>query len=144
MEHKAKEEGGRDAFAISVLKHSGESHETVLKWEKNAENLIRIKEIMESLQSDFSAKWIKNIQEEFILITNEGNKFELAHQEMFKAEMKRLIGRSCNLIGKEKNDQVTAISDKADLLISSVGHSFDKFSEALNIAKFINKELKNQ
>jgi len=143
MEHKAKEEGGRDAFAISVLKHSGESHETVLKWEKNAENLIRIKEIMESLQSDFSAKWIKNIQEEFRLIPNQQGVFEIAHQEMFKTEMKRLLGRSCNLVGKEKTDKVAVISSKADLLVSSVGYQFDKFSEILNIAKFIQKELKN-
>jgi CRISPR-associated protein Cmr2 len=143
MEHKAKEEGGRDAFAISVLKHSGESHETVLKWENACENLIRIKEITESLQKDFSAKWIKNIQEEFMLIANKDNKLEIAHHAMFKTEMKRLLGRSCNLIGKEKTDKVNEISGKAEALISNVLYHFGNFSEALNIAKFIQKELKN-
>lgn len=144
MEHKAKEEGGRDSFAISVLKHSGESHETVLKWGNSCQNLIFMKEITESLEKDFSAKWIKNIQEEFILIVNKDNKFEITHQAMFKTEMKRLLARSCNLQSKEKAERVGEISDKTELLLSSIKYHFGNFSQALNIAKFINKELKNQ
>ncbi|WP_250629786.1 type III-B CRISPR-associated protein Cas10/Cmr2 [Rhodoflexus caldus] len=149
MEHKAKEDvakggGGRNAFAISVLKRSGESHETVLTWEQNVENLIRIKEITESLQNDFSANWIKNIQEEFRLIPNEKGMLELTHREMFKTEMKRLLSRSCNLTGEAKAKKVANLSGKADLLLASVDYHFHKFSELLNISKFINKELKNQ
>lgn len=150
MEHKAKaeEEGNRNAFAIAVLKHSGDTHATVFKWGEKFENLKHINAIIDSLESDFSSKWIQNLDTEFALFAQEEKRYRIQtnHRELVKEEMKRLIGRSCNLSGNEKIDKVKDIYQKTEQLLSKSDdndYNFRNFIQMLHIARFIRKELKN-
>lgn len=141
MEHIAKEKGDRDAFAIAVLKHSGESHETVFKWE----NLQNLKYVHEQLQAEnFSNTFIKNIQLE--LGDFEGNfknpkndfvKIGVGEQ-IAKKEIKRLIKRSqmnFDLSEKSMQDSVLTVFEKSA--------NFENFVEALNIAQFTKRQIKS-
>lgn len=149
MEHKAKaeQEGNRNAFAIAVLKHSGNRHYTYFKWGENFETLKDINDILESLQGNFSDKWIQNLDIEFSLFVNKETHYTLQkeHTALVESELKRLLGRSCNLTGTEKQTQVNDIYEKTQKLLSDPkgnNYNFKNFIEMLHIVRFIRKELK--
>jgi CRISPR-associated protein Cmr2 len=150
MEHKAKDDeaGKRNAFAIAVLKHSGDRHYTYFKWGEKFQNLKEINEILESLETNFSAKWIQNLDYEFSLFVNKENNYTLQkeHTILVESELKRLLGRSCNLTGTKKQKQVNEICEIAEKLLSDQNgnkYNFKNFIEMLHIVRFIRKELKN-
>ncbi len=148
MEHEAKESGGRDSFAIAVLKRSGEISKSILKWEFNNSSSIEILEdLIEFLrQEDFSNTFIKNLCFEFRqLISKEGKCRELA---IFKTELKRLVGRSCMMKRKQnetkdelenrKKEAINNLSENLNTLYIN-NKSFDNFLSALSIAEFIER-----
>jgi CRISPR-associated protein Cmr2 len=101
MQKKAKDDIGRNAFAIAVLKHSGESHEAGLKWyDENANsNIEKMKKIVYELKNNFSDTFIRSLQKEsYLLRDNEGN---FKHPEIIHIEIERLLKRSL-LAGKDK------------------------------------------
>jgi CRISPR-associated protein Cmr2 len=135
MEHLAKEEGDRDAFAISVIKHSGESHATVYKWEY----LANIKSINDQLQSEnYSNTFIKNIQNELngfgifkdISFVKDGG----IGEKIAENEIKRLVERA-RMPNQQKGTMQTNIID-----IFQSAERFDNFSQALNIAQFTKRQ----
>ena len=141
MEHEAKEDGGRDAFAIAVLKHSGEINKTVWKWDVDAENKsLKIKlfeDLIKELNNEegFSNTFIKNLNIEFQKLG------EIDSDVMFKTELKRLLKRSSQLKGdKEKKKQkVQEWQEKLfNLYIDS--QTKDNFLSFLNIADFLARE----
>lgn len=134
MEHLAKEEGDRDAFAISVIKHSGESHATVYKWQ----HLANIKNINDQLQNEnYSNTFIKNIQNEMnSLGVFRKKEFAVSGKgrDIARSEIKRLVERAKfpNQPKGSMKDDVIAIYQSSD--------SFNDFSEALNIAQFTKRQ----
>ena len=112
-EAKEKEKGGRDAFAIAVLKHSGEINKTVWKWELEDEkklyskNIKLLEELIKELQDDnsgFSYSFIKNLGMEFQKLGEREN------DELLRVELRRLLIRSSQIKGdnalrKEKVDE---------------------------------------
>jgi CRISPR-associated protein Cmr2 len=104
MEHKAKEEGGRDAFAISVLKHSGECHETCYSFKND--NLEKIQYITNGLlNEEFSRKFISVLGLEIRLLADDNNDFfrkktrdnDIIGQSIAFSEIRRTIKRAKNL-----------------------------------------------
>jgi len=92
MEKEAKD-SGRDAFAIAVLKHSGEIHKTIWKWfDEGKSNIERIDKILEKLtQNKFSTNFIHTLEEEFSSLNYEDNPY---YSQQFETELKRLIAKS--------------------------------------------------
>ncbi|MEZ4884824.1 MAG: type III-B CRISPR-associated protein Cas10/Cmr2 [Chitinophagales bacterium] len=132
-EHKGG--GGRDAFAISVIKHSGESHATVYKWSY----LSNIKGINDQLQSEsYSNTFIKNIQNELNAFGTM-NTFDFVKDghtgaAIAENEIKRLVERS-RMPNQPKGTMQTDIID-----IFHSTEEFDNFSQALNIAQFTKRQ----
>ena len=137
LEKVAKEEGGRDAFAMGVMKRSGESHQICYKWRDGEEwNVENIRFIIEQLQENFSDTFIRSLNVELPLLINEQGWIE--NEEMVKVEMKRLIVRS----GQEESMKVNI--DKLYDGLSKLFETDNKtvnFLGALNIINFLRKQV---
>ncbi|MBL7815762.1 MAG: type III-B CRISPR-associated protein Cas10/Cmr2 [Saprospiraceae bacterium] len=147
MEHQAKEKGGRDALAIAALKHSGESHEAILKWTQ----LGDLKDIQSALETDFSTKFIDSLQRQFTPLSKDdektGNDIFLkdAGKAIVESEIKRLVNRSAQSKSVSEQQKSQLAHKVIDLFASkdipSEAHSFDNFSQLLNIAEFTQKKI---
>ena len=137
LEQVAKEEGGRDAFVIGVMKHSGESHQICYKWQQDGEwNVERLQYIIKQLQENFSDTFIRSLNSELSLLINENGWIE--NDEMAKTEMKRLIARSI------QKDSVKVEIDELYKRISKLFEIDNKtanFLNALNVANFLKKQI---
>lgn len=135
MEHFAKEDGGRDAFAMSVVKHSGESHSTVVKWSY----LNQMKNIVEQLlHNNYSTSFIKNIQIEMRNLGFFRNRAFADYGEgkkITESEIRRLIGRAY-ISGQQRGSMIEDV-----ITIYKKSNSFRDFSEALNVIEFIKRQL---
>ena len=148
MEHEAKENGGRDAFAIAVLKHTGEIRKTVLKWQYGTSSIIEIlKKVVEALKEDYSNTFIKNLDNEFRLLMDKKGKYD--ERGILKTEIKRLVNRSC-IIKKRKNETKKRFEARKKLSINNLteglfmlctnSKSLNNFLSALDIADFMERE----
>lgn len=135
MEDKAKN-AGRNALGMAVLKHSGEQHETVLKWEANSQNVTRMKELIQALEEKFSDTWIKNIEQEFTLLQDTNHQLTVEKQ-LFDYELKRLLKRSA--ISNYDDDKTKNLCN--DLFISAESN-FQTFIQLLHICQFISRKTK--
>ncbi|HOK34155.1 MAG TPA: type III-B CRISPR-associated protein Cas10/Cmr2 [Fervidobacterium sp.] len=153
MEKKAKEiDSGKDAFAISLIKHSGQLREVVCKWRFNSGNEVvdtsdKILEISRyfrgwhgwTLSNTFPYKLYVAIEK---LKNKDGIYF--LDSEILESELKRVIKRSL-----ESGDEVTEsrdnvaekLSDDFLYLFHSAGihESVDRFMNLLEVARFISK-----
>lgn len=141
MEKEAKNiNDNKNAFAIAVLKHSGEVEKTKFKWgdEDNLyKNLFSIELITNILKEDkYSNTFIKNLEMEFTKLIKENDKIK--DRNLFLIEMNRLIKNSC----KDKtliND--TSLFKNLENLFNNSNYSINNFLSALNIAEFISRNL---
>ncbi|MBV6443393.1 MAG: hypothetical protein EPGJADBJ_05132 [Saprospiraceae bacterium] len=145
MEEKAKN-GGRDAFAIAVLKHSGESHETALKWSR----LLDVQHILAELEEKkFSANFIRAFQQEFFR-SNHGERsafFLKSNPAIVESEIQRLLRRAKSKIPgvfANKEAEERAISETAAYVMHLLLDSpdYNNFTETLNIITF--HQIKNE
>ncbi len=150
MEKEAKGIDGKNAFAISVLKRSGEIRKTVYQWYYEGESTINVlEEIIQRLKKDeLSDTFIKNLGAEFGWIATDDRLSEF--EPLIKTEMKRLIERSC-MIGKKENEsreefekrkrqRIDELAKKLELIYSK-SRSFDNFISYLDIAVFMEREI---
>ena len=147
MEDEAKKKGGRDAFAIAVLKHSGEISKTIWKWDlddgKGSKKIELLKDLVEELKNDkegFSNTFIKNMNIEFMKL----NEIE---DEWVEAELKRLLGRACQIKGdkEKKKEKIGDWQKKLSSLYIDTDKKDDKkdnFLSFLNIADFLARRTK--
>jgi len=104
-EKKAKDEG-RNRLCINVLKHSGEAHEAVVKWnlyKSESQSIHNIRQIVASMQNKgreaapFSETYIRKFESEILKLTNNGklkNEDNLKLLSIAEAEIHRLMMRS--------------------------------------------------
>lgn len=147
---EAKEEGGRDAFALAVLKRSGEVHKTVWKWcyESQEEATTQkpiplLKELIKELTDDktgFSRKFIAVLGEEFRrLVGADGSYME---EKQVESEIRRLLDRSSRIKNQaEKKRKAGEWADRLVNLYVQGQANFENFLSLLNIADFISKEV---
>lgn len=160
IERKAKKEGGRNAFGITVIKHSGEIQEAVYKWDaekgspNGCSNWIALEHIAKELDKEeghFSPKFIQNLAAEFYQLTGADlydfdttNRDTRHLQNALTFEMKRLIGRAMDKrenskIDKKRQDDlwdaVNTLWENA-LKPNKVQH----FIHALQIADFLTRK----
>ncbi len=141
MEQEAKNiDNNKDAFAIAVLKHSGEIQKTVYKWKyDDCEALAVIGNLAEVLAEDvFSNTFIKNLDSEFRRLMDNEGKFGENH--IIEAEIKRLVLRSCMMKREAGESKISELSDSLCNL-SGNSKSLENFLCSLHIADFIKREL---
>lgn len=161
VESIAKKEGGSNAFAIAVMKHSGEIHQAIYKWDKEAfsasgcSNLEAFEHISKSLdkeEGDFSNNFIQNLTHEILglagidmknLPTDSRGK-DIIHL-IIPEEIKRLLNRSYKeekIKHKEKIDSLH--KSVVDLWMNSPkdsNHRPRNFIHALHVADFLTRKI---
>jgi CRISPR-associated protein Cmr2 len=146
MEKEAKEKGGRDAFAIAVLKHAGEINKTVWKWEReeeknlNSRNIKLLQELIKELQDDtngFSYSFIKNLDMEFQKLG------EIKNDKMLSVELRRLLIRSSQIKGDIDLRKKKVEEWQGKLLDSYIDSQTEtNFFSFLTIADFLARRTK--
>ncbi len=147
MEEKAKE-GEKDAFAIALLKHSGEERIRKSKWRYDNLDVIKaLNKISQAFiekqnQPYLSKGFIFKFNEAFARIKEKGENlgdFKLS-QGIFDAELKRILKRSVS--GGNKEEREKFIKEKAELMRNLFWKygNIDNFINLLYIASFIEEK----
>ena len=132
----------KNAFAISVIKHSGETNHLVFKWGNKTDivqNVKHIEILVKYLVNNiFSNTFIKRFEAEFkpLIVTDRIESY------LIKPELKRLIANSCiskNMTKEEKKLEVDKLYDALLNLYNS--SSTNNFIEALNISEFLSRYI---
>ncbi|MEZ4851048.1 MAG: type III-B CRISPR-associated protein Cas10/Cmr2 [Bacteroidia bacterium] len=167
VEKKAKKEGGRNAFAISVLKHSGEIQESVFKWDSdggsadgtaNWDALDIIAQELDKENGHFSNNFIQNLTSEFYQLTgaelhdlDDFSRKTRGLRGALKFEIKRLIKRSFDSAkavksnGKERvisdDKRIQNLTEKVLVLWENAPEPKTRnFIHALHIIDFITRK----
>jgi len=149
-ERKAKEEGGRDAWGLVVLKRSGEPHQAVYKWSSDGLrplDLLRrlVKLLAESRVSD---TFIRVLAGEFVHFRRPpadmlAQRTLLAsEEEMVTAELRRLLRRSWQGDVDEEKDQIAGFAEELAALYA-LG-TLDNFLSYLETAAFLAREVNRE
>ncbi len=128
-EKKAKKNSGKDSVCLTVLKRSGEIREAILKHKK----VEIVEEIVIELKENFSDSFISNLEREFLIMLDEDGNLNLK-KSLITTEIERLLKRS-----KKRNE--VEVEKMKELVSAIYTKEFRHFSDALAIAKFINKEI---
>lgn len=151
MEKKAKSEGGRDAFAISVMKRSGEVIDSVYKWRYDDSSYVLsvLKDLVNELKADYglSATFIKNLRREFDKLIDGKNEDVIdeygKYNDIIETEIKRLIKRSTkrdeNGNRKDYKDLTNKIIKISQVKNQQLG--LINFFNLLDIADFLSRKV---
>lgn len=132
----------KNAFAVAVIKHSGEINKATLKWgEKNFENLEIMSQITNDLANEiFSKSFIKKLSLEFSNINPQ--------TEILKTELKRLLARSSQFIKQENETKEEferrkkiKIETTTEKIISLCKLDLENLFPTLFISEFISRYL---
>jgi len=144
MKKEAKSFENKDAFAIALLKHSGEERIGKSKWRygeldvigslKNLSNYM----VKGKAQSYFSDKFIYNTRSEFSRLKDSSGNF-ICSGEILNIELKRLFSRAYNGPKKTKEEIVQNIFEPLKEIFWKTGSNIDNFLHLLEISSFINK-----
>lgn len=148
MEHEAKEmDDNKDAFAIAVLKHSGEIEKTVFKWRLDDRYITEtVSQIVSEINKDrLSNTFIKRLNQEMLRLMGKDSQF--AENQMIETEMKRLSIRSCIKAKDESKEDFEKRKERIaeELRLSEIlmkSKSMNNFLSFLNIADFIARQVK--
>ena len=153
MEKKAKSEqgGNRNAYAIAVLKKSGEINETIYKWEKNNEwTTEKFDEITEFLKGKFSNKFVFEFRDMLERICDLKNKTknEIAMFDgIGRTELTRLIKRRSKSNQQPTKEEVKTLTDTILKLYQPdndqpyQADTIENFLEALDTCAFIQSKI---
>ncbi len=142
MEKKAKE-GEKNAFAIALLKHSGEEKVGKSKWKYDdfdvLENLIKFGETLKKKENKpwISKRFIYNLYDEFKRLKNKEGYFGVK-EDIFKGNLKRLLMRASHGDDKEeKKKMVDEVFESLNIIFGETGTNIDNFVNLLQITAFI-------
>jgi len=143
MEKYAKDMDGKDAFALAVLKSSGETLECRYKWlipDSNQMTLSSLKGIIYALQdpNGFSNTFIKSLDREFRpLIIKKMNLYD--KKKIFDAELIRLLKRSQTKLNNNLFEKT--LHHTQNLYKSpSINIKLTNILNSLHIADFLNRQ----
>ncbi|KGG79645.1 hypothetical protein Y919_10835 [Caloranaerobacter azorensis H53214] len=143
MEKEAKQQDGKAAFSIVVLKRSGEIQKITMKWEEDDIKPIEIlKELVKELKNDkegFSDTFIRRLEEE-------GRKFNQIEEYILKSELTRLLNRSCFETCKSKKrgkveKWAKNLTNVFRYFANYNKYGFEGFISFLKIANFLAKKV---
>lgn len=154
LEKKAKSVtyGGRNAFCISTIKHSGEIQEATFKWGKNNVNWRALQAVVEAVKpkeadevASFSPNFIQQISQ--LLEQLNGKKGDFRDSKLVLSELKRLVNRSKKqgIEEKEVTELLKALNTlwKAGFDTHNLNHQATNFLHALHIADFLSRKTRN-
>ncbi|NLI12587.1 MAG: type III-B CRISPR-associated protein Cas10/Cmr2 [Peptococcaceae bacterium] len=162
MEREAKGiDDYKDAFALAVIKHSGEIHKFLYKWRCGNEwtvdllntliNKIRENEaINQHVPNDivnrtgilyireFSNTFIKNLNREVRRLFDDNIKnIEFNVDKLIKTEIKRLLRRSC-LLGREPGEAQTDYETRKNEAVSSLCKTIETlYTNSVSLENFL-------
>lgn len=151
MESRAKETDGKDAFALAVLKHTGEIQQVVYKWDYDGlRPLALLQNLVQLLATgDFSDTFIRNLSHEFrVLVWPPGvpreepllrNGFTASEEQMLEAEVGRLLRRACQHDQRKHQDTIADLQQK--LINLYIQSTLEDFLSFLEIAAFLAREV---
>lgn len=147
MEKKAKDVNGKDAFAISLMKHSGEVREGIAKWKYEdgrcpQGTVALLERLADILRKEFiSNKFIYSLRNEFMrLADHEGN--INVNSPIFGAEILRLLKRSKMKSGDEFENELSNLSDELYQLFRKLDGDLQSFLTLLETSNFLAREVK--
>lgn len=146
MEKAAKEQGGRNAFGLAVLKASGEVQQTVYNWDDSdnspdsCSNWLAIKSVFEGLKKEvYSNKFITNLSREL---------YELAGIELDglgKVPPLSMVEEIKRLVNKAKIDKESPIDIFEDVKRlfkhRRQGKPEENFVHCLHIIDFLHRKM---
>lgn len=141
MEHKAKDVDGKDAFAIAVIKGSGESHETVWKFGENGQTIRQIESIVKMLvEEKCSNTFIKNFERQFErLVDLEEGSLDIKLNKLVTCELSRLVKRSASENGTKDTDVINELLTNLFTLLPKSNQR--NFISLLDICDFLHRQL---
>lgn len=140
LKNYAKENAGRDAFAIRVIKHSGEQQICWMKWQHDGTeslNLKKMKNLYEQLKKKLSNKFISVLSTELFQLAGLNSRLSDVKKELVSTEIKRTVTRAYE--GSKKDTEILDAVD-AVLNIESETHEVDNFIHSLAIIDFLKRE----
>ena len=148
-EKKAKDIPGKNAFGISVLKHSGEIHEGFSNFSslyeangcsKPVDSISLLGKVVEELQrkSGFSNTFIKSFGLEMRKVKDRNGQVLLSDAAT-RTELQRLLYRSSKTYGCEKTKAVKDFIEVVDSL-RHVSYDISNFLSLLDICDFFRRE----
>lgn len=138
----------KDMLGLSVLKASGEINQAFVPFSIAGSSATdRLGKITESLRDNFSDKWMRNLAQEFALLTDHKsgilelpNQNGQANRELLMAEVGRLLTRACQKQGKEKEKKVGKLLLEIEALLPrNAAEGFGNFTALLHICDFIER-----
>jgi CRISPR-associated protein Cmr2 len=159
MEKTAKEMKYKNAFAIAVLKHSGEIVESVLPWlsecEQDKQVKIWLPKVIEHLTRNlekkyFSNTFIHNLSNELLRLKDHTNDLPSdLNKETIECEIKRLVNRSymdTSVSEELRKKRIEKINQNVILLFNTCMENWKQqpvsnFLSILHIADFISREV---
>lgn len=156
-EKKAKEkykhltDKPKNAFCLSVLKHSGEIRQSTWKWSyeegKLTATLDIIGELVKKLvDEELSSTFIKSLNVEFRKLIDESGEILTTHKPLLKYELERLVKRA---VSKEKWEKDKTEKTKPKDFANAVYELFEKdnslnmrdFNQLLDIVDFLHRQI---
>ncbi|NHM27875.1 type III-B CRISPR-associated protein Cas10/Cmr2 [Desulfofundulus sp. TPOSR] len=142
-EREAKERGGRDAFALVVLKRSGEIHQAVYHWTcGQLRPLVLLAKLVRLLvEEKVSDRFIRHLSGEFRYLKppESGSVAPASEEEILRAELNRLLRRAWQ--GKVKEEETTISELAGELLTLYAQGTLENFLSYLEIAAFLAREV---
>jgi len=150
VEKKAKNDGDRNAFCITAMKHSGEIQETVFKWGDNNANWKALEHITKQLNEGvFSSKFITNLTVELYQLAGRtlNDTGKVIDAAIF-TEFERLLKRG--LIDKSKKDELPEMLESLKALynhkmpnpsLKDTFKSIQNFIHAIQITDFLSRKI---
>lgn len=150
MEKKAKKVDRKDAFAIALLKHSGEISECAVKWDyKEIDKPGGTIDLIETLAKlirceELSNKFIYSLRDEFLKLSVGSGTI---NSSIIKEEIKRLILRAKKKRADKKKDielkkELGAIAEDFYELFMNMDGPLESFLTLLETANFLAREVK--
>ncbi len=143
MEKEAKELVGRDAFAVAVMKHSGEINKTAWKWKISGEDTITVIEnLLKELNNKnegFSDTFIRNFGFETETLGTSISS-DAIRVELIRLLKRSFLGKSKEIKYKKSTELGESLSKLfVEQLISKGYTRKDNFVSLLNILDFVSK-----
>ncbi|MGK9475769.1 type III-B CRISPR-associated protein Cas10/Cmr2 [Melioribacter sp. OK-6-Me] len=139
LEKEAKDMfDNKNAFAISVIKHSGEINKAFFQWFDSENQFVMnyIEQLTSLLSRNLiSNSFIKNFESEFSRINREK---QLENDALYLTELKRLINKSKT--GRTNKELAEEVYKNVEALFMA-SSNVNNFISALNIADFISKYI---
>lgn len=154
MEKLAKT-GDKNAFAICLMKRSGEERKAKAKWiydsqDKDTVELLKKITTYFNNTEDNNRRWnlssgfIQKVASSFSKLKDENGNLLAESEGIFSAELKRLVSRSINNLPKEKEERKRIILEVAEnmeeLFFKVSNYNINNFVNLLTITTFTYKQ----